>query len=157
MSNQNPEAKIQEEKITAFLNKLGFTEIDSNPIIKDSKIEIGEIDSLFEYKDYLFIIEVSTKKRLDNQKKNFFFSKWSDEYNLRILRKKYNLNKKKTIRIYFDRVTKTPENHAGLDHITLRQKGNKIVYLDKYEKFRDELDRNPSMARKHFLKWLEFL
>jgi len=155
LTYQNPETKIQEEEIIGFLRNLGFTEIDSNPIIKDGKAEIGEIDSLFEYKDYLFIIEVSTKKRLDNQKKNFFFSKWSDEYNLRILRKKYNLNKKKTFRIYFDRVTNTPENHAGLDHITLRRKGNKIVYLDMYEKFHDELDRNPSLARKHFLEWLE--
>jgi len=98
MTNQNPETKIQEEKIIGFLKNLGFTEIVSNPIIKDGKDEIGEIDSLFEYKDYLFIIEVSTKKRLDNQKKNFFFSKWSDGYNLRILRKKYNLSKKKTFR-----------------------------------------------------------
>ncbi len=155
MINQKPETKIQEEEITGFLNNLGFTEIVSNPIITDGKAEIGEIDSLFEYKDYLFIIEVSTKKRLDNQKKNFFFSKWSDGYNLRILRKKYNLNKKKTFRVYFDRVTNTPENHAGLDHITKRRKGNKIVYLDRYEKFHDELDRNQSVARKHFLEWLE--
>ena len=155
MTNQNLETKIQEEKITAFLNNLGFTEIFSNRIIKDGKAEIGEIDSLFEYKDYLFIIEVSTKKRLDNQKKNFFFSKWSDGYNLRILRKEYNLNKKKTFRVYFDRVTNTPENHAGLDHITERRIGNKVVYLDRYEEFHDELDRNPSLARKNFLEWLQ--
>ena len=155
MTNQNPKTKIQEEKVIGFLKNLGFTEIDSNPIIKDGKDEIGEIDSLFEYKDCLFIIEVSTKKRLDNQKKNFFFSKWSDGYNLRILRKEYNLSKKKTFRVYFDRVTNTPENHAGLDHITKRRKGNKIVYLDRYEKFHDELDRNPSLARRHFLEWLE--
>ncbi len=155
MKNQNPEAKFQEEKITAFLNNLGFTGIASNPIIKDVKIEIGEIDSLFEYKDYHFIIEVSTKKRLDNQKKNFFFSKWSDGYNLKILRKEYNLKKKKTFRVYFDRVTNTPENHAGLDHITERRTGNKVVYLDRYEKFHDELVKNPSFARKHFLKWLQ--
>ena len=157
LTNQNPEAKFQEEKITAFLKNLGFTEIFTNKIIKDDKAEIGEIDSLFEYKDYHFIIEVSTKKRLDNQKKNFFFSKWSDGYNLRILRKEFNLNKKKTFRIYFDRVTKEPQYHAGLDHITLRQKGNKVVYLDKYEDFQDKLDRNPSLTRKHFLEWLEFL
>jgi len=156
LTNQNPETKIQEEEVIGFLKNLGFIAISFNPIIRDGKNEIGEIDSLFEYKDYLFIIEVSTKKRLDNQKKNFFFSKWSDGHNLRILRKKYNLSKKKTFRIYFDRVTNTPENHAGLDHITERRKGNKIVYLDTYEKFHDELVRNPSLARRHFLEWLIF-
>ena len=130
MTNVNPETKRQEEEIEKFLTNLGFTQIMSNETILDEKIEIGEIDSLFEYKDYLFIIEVSTKKKLDNQKKNFFFSKWSDGYNLGKLRKKYNLSVKKTFRVYFDRVTDTHENHAGLDNITIRRKGNKIVYAD---------------------------
>ena len=98
---------------------------------------------------------MSTKKKLDNQKKNFFFSKWSDGYNLRKLRKKYNLSTKNTFRVYFDRVTKTPENHAGLDHITKRRKGNKVVYLDKYGEFQKDLKKNPSSVRKEFLKWLE--
>ena len=155
MTNVNPETKRHEEKIEEFLTNIGFTKIMSNEIILDKKLEIGEIDSLFEYNDYLFIVEVSTKKKLDNQKKNFFFSKWSDGYNLRKLRKKYNLNTKKTFRVYFDRVTKTPENHAGLDHITIRRKGNKVVYLDKYEELMKDLKENPSSVRKEFLKWLE--
>lgn len=127
----------------------------SNEIILDGKIEIGEIDSLFEHKNYLFIIEVSTKKNQDNQKKNFFFSKWSDGYNLKKLRKKYDLRVKKTFRVYFDRVTNMPENHAGLDHITKRRKGNKVVYADKYEEFKRDLEKSSSLAQRHFLKWIE--
>jgi len=155
LANVNPETKRHEEEIEKFLTNLGFTQIMSNETILDEKIEIGEIDSLFEYKDYLFIIEVSTKKKLDNQKKNFFFSKWSDGYNLRKLRKRYNLSVKKTFRVYFDRVTDTPENHAGLDHITKRRKGNKVIYADKYEEFKKDLKEGASLARRHFLKWVE--
>lgn len=155
MTNQNPETKRHEDEAEKFLKNLGFTKIMSNEIILDGKDEIGEIDSLFEYKDYLFIIEVSTKKNKDNQKKNFFFSKWSDGYNLRKLRKKYNISKKKTYRIYFDIVTKTPENHAGLDHITKRRKGNKIVYADVYDEFQTNLKKSDSLAISNFLKWLE--
>jgi hypothetical protein len=155
MTNENAETKSHEKEVENFLINVGFSKIMSNETITDSKAEIGEIDSLFEYKNYLLIIEVSTKKRLDNQKKNFFFSKWSDDYNLRILRKKYNLRKKKTFRIYFDRVTKTPENHAGLDHITKRKKGNKVVYLDMYEKFQENFSKNPFSIQKNFLKWIE--
>lgn len=155
MTNQNPETKRHEDEAEEFLTGLGFTKIRSNERILDGKAEIGEIDSLFEYKNYLFIIEVSTKKNKDNQKKNFFFSKWSDGYNLKKLRKQYGVGKRKTIRIYFDIVTKTPENHAGLDHITKRRKGNKIVYANKYEEFQAELQKNSSLARKHFLEWLE--
>ena len=56
---------------------------------------------------------------------------------------------------YFDKVTKEPENHLGLDHITLRRKGNKVVYADKYEELENSLNKNKSLARKEFLKWLE--
>jgi len=155
LTNQNPETKRHEEEIERFLTKLGFTKIMSNEIILDKEIEIGEIDSLFEYNDYLFIVEVSTKKKQDNQKKNFFFSKWSDGYNLRKLRKRYNLGVKKTFRVYFDRVTNTPENHAGLDHITMRRKGNKVIYADKYEELKADLKKSSTLARKHFLEWIE--
>ena len=154
LTNQNPETKKHEVEVEKFLEDIGFTKIISGETIKDGNAEIGEIDSLFQYKNYLLIVEVSTKKRLDNQKKNFFFSKWSDDYNLKILRKKYDLRKKKTFRVYFDRVTKTPENHAGLDHITKRKKGNKVVYLDMYEKFK-EFSKEPSSTQKYFLKWIE--
>ena len=155
MTNVNPETIRHEKEVEKFLTKLGFDPIMSNEIIKDGKLEIGEIDSLFEYKDYLFIVEVSTKKKQDNQKKNFFFSKWSDGYNLRKLRKKYKLSVKKTVRVYFDKVTMEPENHKGLDHITKRRKGNKVVYADKYEEFKKDLKKDPVLARKHFLEWIK--
>ncbi len=154
MTNVNPETKLEEKIIIDFLNKLGFDEIISNTIIKDGNDQIGEIDTLFRYLDYLFIVEISTKKKLDNQKKNFFFSKWSDGHNLRKLRQKCEITQKKTIRIYFDRSTKTPENHAGLDHITKRRKGNKIVYADKFEEFQSSLNEDSSFVRRNFLKWL---
>ena len=156
MANVNPETKRHEEEVEKFLTNLGFTmNCSGKRILGENKNEIGEIDSLYEYKDYLLIVEVSTKKKHDNQKKNFFFSKWSDGYNLRKLRKQCNVNKKKTIRVYFDKVTKEPENHFGLDHITLRRKGNKVVYADKYEELENSLNKNKSLARKEFLKWLE--
>jgi len=57
LTNVNPDTKLHEEEIEEFLTDLGFTKIMSNEIILDEKLEIGEIDSLFEYKNYLFIIE----------------------------------------------------------------------------------------------------
>ena len=157
MVNVNSETKRHEEEVAEFLKNLGFDQKSPGKRILKEKNEIGEIDSLFEYKDYMFIIEVSTKKKLDNQKKNFFFSKWSDGYNLRQLRKQCDSNKKKTIRVYFDKVTNTPENHEGLDHITLRRKGNKVIYADRYEEFLIDLKKSKELARKNFLKEIEVL
>lgn len=70
MTNENAETKSHEKEVENFLTNVGFSKIMANETITDGKAEIGEIDSLFEYKNYLLIIEVSTKKRLDNQKKN---------------------------------------------------------------------------------------
>ncbi len=155
LTNVNPKTKHHEEEVEKFLTDLGFKKNCSEKIILKGNKEVGEIDSLFEYKDYLFIIEVSTKKRLDNPKKNFFFSKWSDGFNLRLLRKQCNTSKKKTVRVYFDKVTDSPENHEGLDHITDRQKGNKIVYADQFEEFQKDLKKGSALARRRFLDWIE--
>lgn len=144
-----------EREVAEFLVKLGFTPKKFNSIIAENKKQIGEIDSIFEYKDYHFLVEVSIGTRLVNEKKNFFFSKWSDKHNLQILRKQCGLDSKKVIRVYFDLIKETPENHEGLDHITERKVGNKVVYLDRYKKFLDDLNKKPSVARKNFLEWLE--
>lgn len=155
MSDESSEAKQREEEVEQFLKDLGFELIIHDIIVKEENKQIGQIDSLFEYNNRMFIIEVSTKKKLDNMKKNYFFSKWSDAYNLGRLRKQCKLKTMKTFRIYFDMVTDTPENHEGLDHITKRQKGNKIVYLNMYKRLVADLKKNKSSTRTRFIKWVE--
>ena len=69
---------------------------------------------------------------------------------------KYSIFKaKKHLEVRLSYTTKRPENHEGLDHITKRRKGNKVVYADTYEEFQKDLMKNPSSVRKEFLKWLE--
>jgi len=84
-----------ERKVAEFLNRLGFTPKKLNPIIAENKKQIGEIDSIFEYNDCLLLVEVSIGTQIVNEKKNFFFSKWSDDHNLEILRKQCELKSKK--------------------------------------------------------------
>ena len=156
MNNHTSEIKNPHEReVAEFMIELGFDLKKTNPIIAENKKQIGEIDSIFEYDDCLFLVEVSLGKRLVNEKKNFFFSKWSDEYNLKILRNQCGLKTKKVIRIYFDLAKDDPENHEGLDHITVRKKGNKAVYLNTYKKFVNELNENKRSAQENFLKWLD--
>ena len=145
-----------ERKVAEFLNRLEFTPKEFNPIIKENKKQIGEIDSIFEYDNCLFLVEVSIGTQIVNEKKNFFFSKWSDEYNLEILRKQCELKSKKVIRIYFDLIKETPQNHEGLDHITERKEGNKVIYLNTYQKFDGESHRDPSLVKKQFLDYIGY-
>ena len=166
MSNSKTTTKISEiedadeQKVACFLKNLGLTSIIFNPIINDGNYQIGEIDSIFQFKDYLLLVEVSKKDKQANLKKNYFFSKWSDAYNLGKLSKEYkvnNLETKKVFRIYFDLAKDDPQNHAGIDHMTKRRKNNKVVYLEKFKEFSDKLEKNPTLARIQFLKWLNNL
>ncbi|MFZ1077196.1 MAG: hypothetical protein WAN47_07185, partial [Nitrosotalea sp.] len=56
-------AKIEnknEREVADLLFKLGFTFVDANSIITNSSTQrIGEIDLIFTFKDYLFLVEVS--------------------------------------------------------------------------------------------------
>ena len=53
-------ANEAERDVAELLLNMGFTFIDSNPIIRnDLEQQVGEIDLLFSFEDYLLLIEVS--------------------------------------------------------------------------------------------------
>ena len=147
-----------ERRVADLLLNLGFTFIDSDSIILNSKKQrIGEIDLIFTFEDYLFLIEVSKDKHSGNSKKITFFTKWEDRDNLEIVRNTYELRPRKVMRIYFDLSTKTPENSsAEIQRITQSGKLNKVAYLDDYEHFFNSRKKIGPWAKNDLLDWLEF-
>ena len=133
-----------EKEIAELLLNMGFTFIDSNSIIENSLNQrVGEIDLLFSFEDYLFIVEVSKDRRSGNSKKITWFTKWSDRSNQTLLREHHSLSPRKILRIYFDLATRTPENpSAESTRITQDGTGNKIVYLDDYAYFLNSLKKS---------------
>ncbi len=153
-------AKIEnknEREVADLLFKLGFTFVDANSIITNSSTQrIGEIDLIFTFKDYLFLVEVSKDKHSSN-KKNAFFIKWEDRDNLAIVNKLYQLRPRKVIRVYFDLSTKTPENPSHeVQRMTQSGKLNKVAYLDDYEYFLNCYKKIGLWAKNDLLDWLEF-
>jgi hypothetical protein len=124
-----------ERKVARFLQKIGFTFVDSNSNFGESLNELlGEIDSLFTLDDYLFLIEVSDEK-ISNEKKFTFFTKWADPDILDVIKNKYELRPKKIIRMYFDLYTQTPTINKSplLQILTKAGKLNIVVYSDNYD------------------------
>ena len=142
----------EERNVADLLLELGLTFVDANVRRGESPQEyLGEIDSLFTWNEYLFLIEVS-KERNSNEKKFTFFTKWADNEILELITKPRMLQSKKIIRVYFDLSTKTPENKSPyLQILTRPHRMNKVVYLDDYENF---LNFAKSGTSNLFLDWI---
>lgn len=148
-----------ERNVAHLLLNMGFSFLECNQkILNSDEKNIGEIDLLFTFEDYLFLIEVSKDRHSGSSKKISFFSKWDRKENLNSLRKQFHLSPRKVQRIYFDLATKKkPENSSvELDMITKKTKMNKIAYLDDYEYFVNCTKKIGSWAKNDFLDWLDF-
>jgi len=142
----------EERNVANLLLDLGLTFVDANVRRGESPQEyLGEIDSLFTWNEYLFLIEVSKEKN-SNEKKFTFFTKWADNEILELITKPRMLQSKKIIRVYFDLSTKTPENKSPyLQILTRPHRMNKVAYLDDYENF---LNFVKSGTSNLFLDWI---
>ena len=125
-----------ERRVAEFLDKIGFSFIDSRAIFKKSESEVArEIDLLFSFQNCLFIIEVSARKTTHNEKIISFFYKWEKKQNLKRLGEKYASLPNNVMRIFFDLSTSLPENKSQEVEEATNEKGNKVVYKDEFEKY----------------------
>ena len=148
----------EEKSVAELLYNMGFNFIDSNCILEnESKQVIGEIDLLFSFDDCLLIVEVSKDKHSGSAKQIAFFTKWMEKLNNDFIKKQYNLQPKKIIRIYFDLSKSTPKDVSPQIIIMIQKnKKNKIAYLNDYEYFQDNFAKIGSWAKNDFLDWLDY-
>jgi len=147
-----------EKNVAELLLNLGFDFIASNSIVNITEGQrIGEIDLLFTFEDYLFIIEVSKDRHSGNSKKITFFTKWEDRGNLSVVHRQYQLRHRKAIRVYFDLSAASPENpSAELQRITQDGKNNKVAYKDDFEYFLNCYTKIGEWAKNDLLDWLDY-
>ena len=93
---------ILEKKVAQLFYDLGFNFIESNYDVSLESEKIGEVDLLFTFEQFLFLIEVTKEKNDRSKKKIMFFSKWSKEEFLKPIRKHFDLPTKKIVSLYFD-------------------------------------------------------
>lgn len=143
-----------ERKVAEFLRKLGFEFIECNLKVGEYEHQLlGEIDLLYKFQDYLFLVEVSKEKKA-NEKRFAFFTKWVDKDVLQWITKQYQLQPKKIMRVYFEVYAKEPQDFVSplLKNMTRKGTMNKVVYSDRLEIFENILQDNSQEARHEFLK-----
>lgn len=132
---------------------MGFKFITANYDVVLKSEKIGEIDLLFTYDNFLFLVEVSGEKR-PSQKKITFFSKWSEEKFLEPVRKSFNLSNKKIVKLYFDFSKNSFLDESDSVNSFLENKKSSIIgYYDDYEYFQLSVKKIGKWAKNDFLDW----
>jgi Holliday junction resolvase-like predicted endonuclease len=136
-----------ERKVAEFLDKIGFSFIESRSIFNKSEAEIArEIDLLFTFQNCLFIIEVSTVKSGHNFKIITFMYRWSKQKNFERLKEKHLAVSNNVMRIFFDLSKDTPENKSQDVEELTEDQGNMVIYRDVFEKLNSNDDIEQTIA-----------
>lgn len=143
-----------ENKVAKLFSDLGFKFIASDFDVRVKSEKIGEIDLLFTYDNFLFLIEISGEKR-PSQKKITFFSKWSEEKFIEPVKKSFSLTNKKIVKIYFDFSKNSLTDESDSVNSFLENKKLDIVaYNDDFEYFQSSVRKIGKWARNDFLDWV---
>lgn len=144
-----------EKDVREFLQNINFNIIDADSKIYTSQnIIVGELDIIANFDDYLFLIEVNGDKTARSKKSIAFFSIWSEQTNVDLINKKYQLRTMRIIKLYFD-LTKnsSDEESAAKDHLT-KINENLIIYLDQFDYFVKYVKKVGTWAKNDFINFL---
>ena len=144
-----------EKEVAHLFHDLGFNFIKSNHDVILRSEKIGEVDLLFTFEQFLFLIEVTKEKDNRTKKKITFFSKWSKEAFLKPIRENFDLSTKKIVSLYFDFSKNSHKDESDSVISFLEdQKLTSIAYRDDFEYFQNSVKKIGKWARNDFLDWV---
>ena len=119
--------------------------------IKNHKI--GEIDIICGFEDFIFFIEVTTLKGDINKKAGHWFSRWSDDDNILLVKSQLNLPDYKIKRIFIDLSHNSGEKSvSSLNHI-LKKDDNHYIYKDDINYFQNNFTTIGRVSRNDFFNY----
>ena len=137
---------------------MGFDYVGSNYKIFDnvSKQPLGEVDLIFSFEKYLFLIEVTTENDDGSRKKLSFFTKWSNEKYLKELKDHFDVHHLTVIRIYFDLRNKNKHSASkSVEPMLTPESMNRLAYRSDFDHFVESTKKIGAWAKNDFLYWLE--
>lgn len=147
-----------ERKVGKLFQEMGFDYVGSNYKIFDdaSKQPLGEVDLIFSFEKFLFLIEVTTKNDDRSRKKLSFFSKWSNEEYLKKLRDQFDLHHLTVVRIYFDLSNQTRHSASkSVEPMLTTESMNRVADKSDFNHFVESTKKIGTWAKNDFLYWLE--
>jgi len=147
---------LGEKRVNTLLLNLGFDAIAFNPEILDGNDQkIGEIDSLFLFGNDLLIIEATEETRLETSDIVAWFTKWSYEPNIGRIYLRYGLAPRAPHRLFFWLSRERPRTLSPNLRQVLRDKNNKIIFLDEVQRYEENFSIVGKWERNNFLNFLE--
>lgn len=152
-----------EKEVDLLLYDLGFKFIDggTSAVIKASNNrEIGQIDGIFSFDNYIFLIETKSGNVVTNEI-YMFYDKWAQENNIQRILTKYGIPRtgKLVVRIFFwmgknrfpdDQISENIKNHLNDD-----TKINRLLFRDDYDYFLENLKIIGKWERNDFLNFID--
>jgi len=118
--------------------------------------KIGEIDIICGFENYIFFIEVTTLKDDINKKAGHWFSRWSDDDNILLVKSQLNLPDYKIKRIFIDLSHNSGEKSvSSLNHI-LKKDDNHYIYKDDINYFQNNFATIGRVSRNDFFNYIKF-
>jgi len=127
---------------------------EDSRITKDDQ-EIGQIDFILKDDEVerIFLIEISTAKTKVSEKISHFFSRWSSQNNIDIIRNQFGLpHVFKIVRIFFELSGAEKTSHS-ISH--LLSEDNKILLKYDFDYFLDAFKKVGEWAKNDFFSYLE--
>lgn len=145
-----------EQKVAILLHNLDFKFLKSRHKVSLNGEEIGEIDLLFTNDKFLYIIEVTEAHYNITSKKNTFFTKWSKQQFLNLVKMELGVHNKKIIKIYFDFTKNNFKEESTAVNTLLDDDDNGIIaYKDDFEYFKNSYSKIGKWAKSDFLDWVK--
>ncbi len=143
-----------EKEIAQIFDGLGFEFLASDFDVELRGERIGEIDLLFTFENYLFLIEVTTDGGDRTRKKITFFSKWEKPDFIDPIKELFNVTNKKIVKIYFDYSKNLYKEESETVNNFLSDKELEfIAYKEDIDYFKNSINKIGIWARNDFLDW----
>lgn len=143
-----------EQEIKYLFDNLGFDFVAKNAELWKGNEKIGEIDLLYTFGRFLFLIEVSSVGDDRTQKKLLFFSKWENSDFLEPIKNAFELSGKKIVKIYLDysKNSYTEESEVVINSLKGKEL-DLIGYKEDIDYFLNSVNKIGQWARNDFLDW----
>jgi hypothetical protein len=145
-----------ETEVATLLYRFDLDFYGLNEEIVDSNNNvIGEIDVICGYSNYIFFIEVKKKKSKIKDEADPWFSRWSDDTNLTLVRTKLDLPDYKIKRIFIDLAHNQGEiKLSSINHI-LKEDDNHYIFNNDIDYFKYNYEIIGKIARNDFFNFID--
>ena len=144
-----------ERNVAKLFHDMDFQFVAANFDVKLEKEKLGEIDLLFTFDKFLFLIALTADTGDRSRKKITFFSKWAKDEFIKPVRDNFGLSNKKIVKVYFDFSKDSFKDESDNVNSFLKdQKLDVIAYNDDYNYFVNSVKKTGKWARNDFLDWV---